>query len=172
MNTLVVIDVQREYNTPGRLFNIDSIGDSLTNGKCVLDHARKQGWHIVHVRHMQDGDIFNPKSEYSGFIDGFNPQGGEREIHKGNFSCFSSEEFTKELESRKSDQVFVIGYGTTMCVISTIIDGYHRGYSMNLVADATRAKKSDFDEQSTQQHAISILNTFCSVKSTKEILNA
>ena len=86
---LVVIDVQREYVTPGRPFHIKSIGPSLENAKNMLTHARGEGWPIVHVRHLQDGEIFNRESEFSDFVEGFAPQAGELEISKGNYSCFS-----------------------------------------------------------------------------------
>lgn len=40
-----------------------------------------------------------------------------------------------------NDPIYIIGYGTTKCVLSTVIEGFHRGYcSLVVVADATLAK--------------------------------
>jgi nicotinamidase-related amidase len=62
---LVVVDIQREYVTPGRPFHIQSIGASLENGRRVLAAARSKGWPVYHVRHLQNGAIFTRDNEYS-----------------------------------------------------------------------------------------------------------
>ena len=65
MKALIVIDIQREYISTGRSFHIGSIGPSLQNAYLMLQHARKEGWPIVHVQHLQDGNLFNAASDTS-----------------------------------------------------------------------------------------------------------
>ncbi len=42
MAVLVLIDIQKEYTTPGRAFSLKGIEQSLSNAKRILDFARKQ----------------------------------------------------------------------------------------------------------------------------------
>lgn len=49
---LCVVDIQKEYNSPNRQFYIPSIEDSLQNASRVLDHARANGWEILHMQHL------------------------------------------------------------------------------------------------------------------------
>ena len=137
---LVVIDIQREYISPGRSFNIQGISPSLQNAYDILQFARQASWPIVHVQHLQNGDLFGRDSATADFIDGFVPLESEALAVKSNYSSFSSPEFQRFAQDYSDHELVVIGYGTTMCCLSTIVDGYHRGYRFALVKDATAAK--------------------------------
>jgi ureidoacrylate peracid hydrolase len=164
---LVVIDIQREYATPGRLFHIAGIDQSLHNANMLLQHAREQGWPVVHVQHLQDGDLFGRDSSHSGFIDGFEPKGKEILATKGNYSSFSSQAFERFMIDHSDHEFVVIGYGTTMCCLSTIVEGYHRGYSFALVEDACAARAARGNsEASMHQHAVAILEPFARITAT------
>lgn len=164
MKALVVIDIQREYIAAGRKFHIESIGPSLQNAYVMLRHAREEGWPIIHVQHLQDGDLFNRNSDTADFIDGFAPEAGEAHATKGNYSCFSSPAFVDFVNRHTDHEFLVMGYGTTMCCLSTIVEGYHRGYRFTLLEDATAALAADgLSEASLQQHATTILKTFARV---------
>jgi len=167
MKALVVIDVQQEYTTSGRRFHIQSIGSSLENAKTMLDYAREHAWPIVHVQHLQDGELFNRASEFSHFVGGFDPQEGEDIAAKGKYSSFSSPAFVKFAEDYADHEFVVIGYGTTMCCLSTIVDGFHRGYKFALVEDACAARASkNLSEQSMHEHAVAILEPFARIAQT------
>ncbi|MEB0043346.1 MULTISPECIES: cysteine hydrolase [unclassified Pseudomonas] len=168
MKALIVIDIQREYISTGRSFHIGSIGPSLQNAYLMLQHARKEGWPIVHVQHLQDGNLFNAASDTSDFIDGFVPEGGETHAIKGNYSSFSSPDFVDFVKQHADHEFVVIGYGTTMCCLSTIVEGYHRGYRFALVEDASAALAAEGkSEASMHQHAAAILKPFARVTSTE-----
>ncbi|KAF1041983.1 MAG: Maleamate amidohydrolase [Herbaspirillum frisingense] len=161
MKALVVIDIQKEYTTPGRRFHIKGIGGSLENAMAMLNVARENGWPIVHVKHAQEGEIFNPASETSAFVDGFSPLEGEALAVKNNISSFSSPAFEQFVAAHPKHEFVVIGYGTTMCCLSTIIDGYNRGHKFSIVGDACAARAStSFSEQSMHEHALKILEPF------------
>ena len=169
---LVVVDIQGEYVAEGRPFHIRSIAPSLENAGRVLDHARRSNWKIIHIRHLQPGAIFSPEGAYSGFIPGFEPRSNEQEIIKGDFSCYSAPAFTEQmLEHRKNeDEIVVIGYGSTMCCLSTIVDGYHRGNRFTFVRDASNAKaSSNHSEASLHEHATDILSIYANVVTTAEL---
>lgn len=169
MKALVVIDIQREYTIPGRKFNISSIGPSLDKAYAMLQFARSEHWPIVHVQHLQDGEIFNRNSDTSDFVDGFVPEKGETHAVKGNYSSYSSPEFVKFVEAHPDHELVVIGYGTTMCCLSTIVDGYHRGHRFALVEDACGARAArGHSEASMHAHAVAILEPFARVTDTAQ----
>lgn len=161
---LVVIDIQKEYVTEGRPYFINGIEPSLDRARATLAAARAVGWEVVHVRHLQEGDIFGSASAYSGFVVGFEPIDGEADFVKGDYSCYSSAEFARMMKDNIGRSIYVIGYGSTKCCLATIIDGYHRGQKFYFVFDASNAKRSDrFDERSLHEHATDILRSYCTV---------
>lgn len=169
MKALIVIDIQREYIAPGRAFQIQGIGPSLKNAYAMLRFARTQDWPIVHVQHQQDGDLFNPAADTTDFIDGFVPEAGEVLAVKGNYSAFSSPAFAKFAAEHPDHEFVVIGYGTTMCCLSTIVDGYHKGYRFALVEDACAARSAGkLSEAAMHEHAVAILGPFARRTQTEE----
>ncbi len=169
--TLVVVDIQREYTAADRPFYIHGIAHSLQNAARILQLARHAGWEIFHVRHLQKGNIFSEGSEHSKFVEGFEPIFGEKEFVKSDYSCFSSSTFASALEQQRDSDIIVIGYGSSMCCLSTIIEGYHRGYKMTFVYDASNAKAKSFDEDSTHKHMTDAISSFSKVTSTDEFIH-
>ncbi|MEK4418525.1 isochorismatase family protein [Bacillus sp. FSL K6-0268] len=167
---LLLIDIQQEYVSEGRPFFISTISPSLKNAKKVLETARAESWEILHVQHLQDGAIFHPDSQYSNFIPGFEPKNNEFIFTKENFSCFSDLVFSNHMEPLIDYEIFVIGYGSTMCCMATIIDGYHRGFRFTFVQDASHSKRSaQFSEVVRHIHAVDQLRTFANITNTADI---
>ncbi len=134
---LLLVDIQKEYSTQGRPFYINGIEKSLINAKNLLDYARENDWEIIHVEHIQDGETFSLKSEYSKFVDGFEPRKGEIVYIKNKSSCYTNKYFSQYFEKLKGREVVVIGCSFIDCIPSTIIDGYQMGNRFVLVKDAT-----------------------------------
>jgi nicotinamidase-related amidase len=71
----------------------------------------------------------------------------------------------------QGDEIVLIGYGSTMCCLSTLIEGHHRGQKQTFVADASNARASSrFDEESMHAHAVDIISTYARVVSTAQVL--
>jgi len=178
MSTLVLIDIQKEYTTLGRPFYLNGIESSLNNARKLLKMARAKKWDIVHVQHFRkDGNgIFNrSEPQFSGFVDGFEPTSEERYFEKHIFSCYSNPEFANFMEEKKNEPTYIIGYGTTKCVLSTIIEGFHRGHhSLIVVEDATYAKaelEQGFSEKDLHKAMIAtIRSSYAKVQTTAELL--
>lgn len=137
---LVLIDIQREYVTQGRPFCLAGIEPSLENCRRVLDHARAQAWPIAHVRHLGATHLFNEATDWSLFVEGFEPHAGEMIFTKRKLSCFSDEAFAKMMETARENPVYVVGYNAQMCCLSTVIDAFHRGMKLKFVRDASWAR--------------------------------
>ena len=173
--TLILIDFQKEYQTPGRDFYIQGIEESLQKSSQILSFARKNAWNIIHVKHYREnaqGDkLFSKESPFSDYINEFRPKENEKEIIKYLYSSFSAPEFEQELQKQPDSPIFIIGYNTAMCVLSTIIEGYHRGYKMTLLKDASSAK-SDGITPAKERHDMltSVLSIFGEVETVDEVL--
>lgn len=183
---LVVVDIQKEYITPDRPFCLAGIGPSLANAERVLRHARQNGWQVIHVQHLQPSKqaensqsspdtencaIFSADNEFSDFIPGFAPEAGESIAVKSDFSSYSSPAYRELLAACEGRDLYLLGYGSTMCCLATIVDGYHRGHRYRFIADASWSKKSElFTEAARHAHAVDVLRTFCEIRKTEEIV--
>jgi ureidoacrylate peracid hydrolase len=173
---LVLIDIQKEYITPGRYFYLSGITPSLRKAHEVLLHARAEGWKIIHVKHEKEGGpIFSPGAELTEFIDEFKPEANEVVITKHLYSCYSSTEFSRVMAEHTKDQVFVVGYNTIMCCLSTLISAYHLGQRLSLVTDASLAKATnEFTESENHRFAISVIQAagYANCVTANEVLAA
>ena len=176
MPILVVIDIQKEYTTPGRDFYLHGIEESLTNAKLILDFARQNHWNIVHVQHFRNdpnSELWNAASIYSDFVEGFEPQEGELKVIKNKFSSYSALEFGPYVEANKDEPLYMIGYNTRMCCLSTVVEGFHRGHIYHVVADATLAKATaHFSEIDMHEHMLEVMDgVFAKIVKTEAILS-
>lgn len=173
MSVLILVDVQKEYITEGRPFCLETIGGALENISKLLVHARKNKWKVFHVRMRQNAECFAHDTEYSEFIEGFEPADGEIAFWKPQFSCFSSSGFLAAIDRVRNQDIFLTGFGATMCCLSTLVDAHHRGYDINYVIDATCAKRTaNFGEQELLAHVIDTVGPFANLLvTTEEVLN-
>lgn len=173
-NILILIDIQKEYITKNRPFYLNGINESLHNCKKILSMARDKNWEIAHVVHAKEGGkIFATNSEFTELVEGFEPIASERVFTKSLYSCYSDEAYAEYMRENKSNKIYIIGYNSIMCCLSTIIEGYHKGQNITFVQDASLAKSTkDFTEEDMHKHSVSIIETagFAEVINTADLL--
>jgi ureidoacrylate peracid hydrolase len=171
--TLVVIDVQKEYITPGRPFYLSGIEPSLSNARRLLEHARAEGWSIIHVQHLQDGAVFNRDDPASGFIESFEPFAAELHVKKDKLSAFTNPQFAAAIEAADSADIFVMGYGSTMCCLATVVDAPLYGRKLTFVHDASwaRAPGPAFNEAETHRHATAIIGIHGKLATVEQVMH-
>lgn len=168
---LLAIDIQQEYTAVGRPFHIAGIEPSLTNAKALIDAARAANVPVWHVQHQQEKGLFARDGEHTAPIAGFEPQGDEPVYVKDMYSCFTSSELVEALAATKPEDITVIGYGTSLCCLSTIVDGTHRGYSFTLVEDAVAAKATEqTSEDEMHRSAVNVIQEYARVARTEDVL--
>ncbi len=64
-----------------------------------------------------------------------------RPIIKRIFSCFGVEEFERELAASGRKRLLVAGIETHICVAQTVLDALHRGYVVQVLADAVSSRR-------------------------------
>ena len=168
---VVAIDIQQEYTTAGRPFYLAGIEPSLENCRRILRHARTKGWPVIHVRHLQAGAVFNPDEPHSRFVSGFEPEAGEPVVTKSRLSSYSNEEFGRLIDGCGGSELLVIGYGSPMCCLATIVAGAVFGHKFSFVHDASWARAiSGSTEQDVHESATRILSIHAKLVSTAEVL--
>ena len=171
--TLVLIDIQKEYFTKGRPFYLNGGADSLENARTLLALARKNNWNIIHVQHLNDGEYFPRGGETSQFVEGFEPQENEDLVVKSALSAYSNPQFKDLIEANKQQEIYVVGYGSTMCCLATIITGVSNGHKLTFVKDASWAKKPNdaLEERPTHEVMSAVLAIHSKVTTTQEIID-
>lgn len=176
---LLPIDMQAAFDGPpwGRSDN----PDLDANAASVLAAWRARGLPILHVRH----DSLEPSSPLAAgqagnrFRAGSEPLGTEQVVAKSVNAAFVGTDLDLRLRRLGATEIVVYGLQLDMCVSTTIRVGANLGYRMILVADATAA----FDlpawgggtvpaEAIRSAHLATLAAEFCSVRTTREVLNA
>ena len=163
-NLLILIDIQNEYVTTGREFYLNGIEKSLNNCRLILNFARKNNWKIAHIQHLNgiDAANFRPNTKYSDFAPGFEPQPQEMHFVKHDYSCYSSPDFANCLEqfTQSENAIYVIGYNSIMCCLSTLEEARRKKHILNFVTDASYAKAlHGFSEFTTHELMLDLYKT-------------
>jgi nicotinamidase-related amidase len=170
---LVAIDIQREYTTAGRPFHLEGIEESLENCRRLRDHARRNRWILAHVRHLQPGALFNPDSEYSRFVEGFEPRTGEPCFEKSKLSCLSTDGFRRLMAGalEVKSPVYIMGYSGQMCCLSTLVDLFHTGLKANYVQDASLSRGTSLaPPEGMHQYVKEVCSIYATLRSTDELI--
>jgi nicotinamidase-related amidase len=93
----------------------------------------------------------DPKAEYysedkSGFDEQFymyEPQDSDLLITKNTYDAFTSEELLKELQSRGIKYIVMTGIFTDGCVLSSVINGFSKGYNFIILKDLVETVDSE-----------------------------
>lgn len=164
---LVVIDIQKEYNTEGRPFCIPNV-QYLQKASDVLKKARTQNWPIVHVQHLQEKGIFAKGDANANFIDGFDPTSGETHVTK--FLKFLQprvHKFPKQSQRKRNCR-------HRLRLHHVLPLNHHRGLPSRLQLHL-RIRRLSSQTHCHPQHealhkaATDILSTFCKVTTASEL---
>jgi nicotinamidase-related amidase len=137
---LVLIDMQKEYVTEQRLMAMPEAKAALANCRAVLHHARSTGFPIAHVRQLSRSPFFNPTTEFSGWIEDFQPIGADMVFDRNLPSCYTNKQFADLMDSCGGHFIIAGFAGETAC-LSTAIDAYHRHHHFTFLADASASHR-------------------------------
>jgi nicotinamidase-related amidase len=134
---LLVIDVQNEYFT-GKL-PVSYPQGSLDKILQAMDSAHAHGVPVVVVRHAAKGDrgVFKAGTEQWNLHKEVAARPADLLVDKNLPSSFAGTDLEKWLRENQIDTLTVSGYMTQMCCDSTARDGFHRGYKVEFLSDAT-----------------------------------
>lgn len=136
---LLVIDVQNDYIGGNLPIAWPPVEVSLPNIGRAMDSARAAGVPVIVVQNVApEGSPFMARGTAGADLHA-TVVGRPRDhfISKGLPSCFANTGLADWLRERQIDTVTVVGYMTHNCDLSTVIEGMHLGFRMELLGDAT-----------------------------------
>lgn len=177
---LIVVDVQNEYISGNFLISYPDPKVSLANILTAIDTAKKAGIPVVTVQHSlpAGAPIFAADSENFKLHPEVAARGSDINLVKGNASSFSGTELKSFLESKNIGTVTVIGYMTHNCVDSTVREAAHKGYEVEVLADACGSlpyanKAGEASAETLHNATLTVLSGFfANVVSTSEWVSA
>ena len=137
---VVFVDLQKEHIAVPRLMTVPEAAEPLSRCRSVLCHARAMGFPVAHVRQVSRAPYFNPATDFSDWISGFEPFGTDMVFDRNKPSCYSNGQFAELMESCGGHFVIAGFAGETAC-LSTAIDAYHRNHRFTYLHDASASHR-------------------------------
>lgn len=161
---LVLIDIQAFYFDTARAPLVGREEASLQAGK-ILDHFRKTGQEVVHIKHKGGGEIH----EY------VKSQAGETVFIKEHVSCFRETPLLDHLQSEGVERLVIVGMMTHMCVEAATRAADDLGFEAILIHDACATRDLKFEDEiisakDVHLSTLSTLKAYATIMSTSEYL--
>ncbi|WP_394428361.1 cysteine hydrolase family protein [Streptomyces sp. SGAir0957] len=136
---LLVIDVQNEYVTGGMPIAFPALQESLGNIAVAMDTAAAEGVPVVVVQHAAPAGspMFARGSHGFALHDVVASRPHDHLVEKTLPSSFAGTDLDAWLRREGVDTLTIVGYMTQTCDESTTRDAVHRGYQVEVLADAT-----------------------------------
>jgi nicotinamidase-related amidase len=133
---LVCIDLQREYVVPGRPLYAAESAPVTEVCRRVLEHARADGWRVVHTQQRKPGDLFARTGNFGAPIEGLRPLISEPVFLRTGLSAFSNPDFAAEMRDAMGEDVYLIGFSLNHTCLATALAAVDLGLSVTIVEDA------------------------------------
>ena len=136
---LLVVDVQGEYDGGALPIAHPPLEVSLPNIRRAIEAARARGIPLVVVQQTgpSDAPAFatgSPGWQLLAVMDGVD---GQLAVEKALPSAFAGTQLQEWLQKAGVDTLTLIGFLTHNCIDSTAREALHRGYRVEVLADAT-----------------------------------
>jgi len=136
---LVVIDVQNDYVGGNLPIEYPAVADSLANISRAMAAAKAAGIAVVTVQNIlaPTAPFMAQGSPGAELHDTVASRDWDHYIAKKLPSAFANTDLEAWLRGREIDTVTIVGYMTHNCDLSTVIQGMHLGFQMELLSDAS-----------------------------------
>ena len=143
--TLLIIDVQNGFDDP--CWGARNNPDAEHNIRQLLEHWRRTGRPVIHVRHASRSPSSPLRPGQRGFDikDEVCPASGEPVIEKSVNSAFIGTDLEAMLRSRGVTTLVLAGLTTPHCVSTTARMAGNLGFETYVVSDATAAVQANAD---------------------------
>lgn len=134
---LLIIDVQEFYFPGGRMQLVDPEQAGMNAG-LLLDHFRKNGMPVYHVRHN-----FEPGGDIHPYV---RPNEGEPVISKDQVNAFYGTGLLEMMQGDSVEQLVICGMQTHMCVEAAVRAAHDYGFTCLLASDACATRALQYEE--------------------------
>jgi nicotinamidase-related amidase len=152
---LLCVDLQKEHLTPGRRHIMVDVDDVLAKCSAILGQWRSELWPVAHLKRVAQSAWFNAASSLTDWLDELRPLPGEMVFEHPLPSAYSSKRFsTYRFDIGRSSRIYMIGFSLEESILATVVEGFHRGHTVRVVADAVACSKPEACEQSVYRHVL------------------
>jgi nicotinamidase-related amidase len=136
---LIVVDVQNDYIGGKLPIEYPAVELSLANIGRAMDGAKATAIPVVVVQNiLAENAPFMAKGTHGAELhESVTSRGWDHYVSKALPSCFANTDLEAWLREQEIDTITVIGYMTHNCDFSTVVQGLHSGFKIELLADAT-----------------------------------
>lgn len=177
MNALVLIDIQNDYFSGGKmeLVGSESAGE---NAAKLLSSFRQKELPILHIQHISTrhgSTFFLPDTSGVNFHAPVSPLAGEIVITKNYPNAFRETTLLQQLRGLKIDSLIIAGMMTHMCVDTTVRAAYDLGFTCTVAHDACATRNLMFGNEAVSAahvqsvYMASLSGMFAEVENTEAI---
>ncbi len=136
---LIVIDVQNDYIGGNVPIEYPPVGHSLANISRAMDAAKEASIPVVVIQNILPETMpIMARGTYGAELhSSITERGWDHYVLKDLPSAFANTGLEEWLRNNGIDTITVTGYMTHNCDMSTVIDGLHIGFTVELLSDAT-----------------------------------
>ena len=170
---LICADLQTEYLTEGRRHLIAD-AEAITS-RCLelMTVWRSNLWPILHLKRIAQAAWFNPASNLTDWIPEFKPKPGELGFEHPLPSAYSSTRFAEYMSNMKNIRCVLLGFSLDETILSTVVDGFHRGHRYQIVSDAVACRRPGIgDVASYKQAVVKVIGNFAGIQGSADLIGA
>jgi nicotinamidase-related amidase len=170
---LICADLQIEYLTEGRR-HVIADADAITS--CCLELLtlwRNNLWPVMHLKRIAQAAWFNPASNLTDWIAELKPRPGELAFEHPLPSAYSSTRFAEYMSNMKNIRCVLSGFSLDETILSTVVDGFHRGHSYQVVCDAVACRRPGIDDAASYKEAVvRVIGNFAGIQASSDVVGA
>src|SRR3981189_713024 len=151
---LVCADLQIEYLTEARrpvIADADAISSRCLE---LMTLWRNNLWPIMHLKRIAQAAWFNPASNLTDWIAELKPRPGEITFEHPLPSAYSSTRFAEYMSNMKNIRCVLLGFSLDETILSSVVDGFHRGHRYQVVSDAVACRRPGIDDAASYKLAV------------------
>ncbi len=168
---LICADFQTEYLTEGRS-HVISDAEAITS-RCLelLTLWRNNLWPVMHLKRIAHAAWFNPASNLTDWIAALKPKPGELTFEHPLPSAYSSTRFAEYMANMKAIRCVMQGFSLDETILSTVVDGFHRSHSYQIVRDAVACRRpADGDPAVYKDAVVKVLGNYARIRGSYDLI--
>jgi nicotinamidase-related amidase len=168
---LICADLQTEYLTEGRSHVITSAGAVTAQSLELLTHWRGNLWPVMHLKRIAQAAWFNPASKLTDWIAEMKPKPGELTFEHPLPSAYSSTRFAEYMANMKAIRCVMLGFSLDETILSTVVDGFHRSHSYQIVRDAVACRRpTEGDAATYKDVVVKVIGNYARIRNSSDLI--
>lgn len=168
---LICADLQTEYLTEGRS-HVIADAEAITS-RCLELQTLWRGnlWPVMHLKRIAQAAWFNPASKLTDWIAALKPRPGELAFEHPLPSAYSSTRFAEYMANMRAVRCVMLGFSLDETILSTVVEGYHRSHSYQVVRDAVACRRpADGDAAAYKEAVVKVIGNYARIRTSSDLI--